>query len=109
MPYTTIYYSQIINLEFVFWEYNSNNSANFVVLNSSCNAIQKPTLIDQLINALMRNVRFLSAFGLHTQGMTVEASEKMFLEYAFRDKKNAPKQAALGTFDAAYLNYTLGN
>ena len=56
----------------------------------------------------LRNVRFLSAIGLHTQGMTVEASEKMFRELAFRDEGNARQQAARGTFDPAYLNYTLG-
>lgn len=66
------------------------------------------THIGQLINALMRNVRFLSAIGLHTQGMTVETSEKMFRELAFRDEKNAHQQAARRTFDAAYLNHTLG-
>ena len=32
----------------------------------------------------------------------------MFRELAFRDEKNAHQQAAQGTFDAAYLNYTLG-
>jgi hypothetical protein len=64
--------------------------------------------IGQLVNALMRNIRFLSAIGLHTQGMTVATSEKMFRELAFRDEKNAHQQAARGTFDPAYLNYTLG-
>lgn len=66
------------------------------------------THIGQLLNALLRDVRFLSAIGLHTQGMTVEASEKMFRELAFRDPGNAKQQAARGTFDPAYINYTLG-
>ena len=66
------------------------------------------THIGQLINALMRNVRFLSAIGLHTQRMRVETSKKMFRELALRDEKNAHQQAARGTLDAAYLNYTLG-
>ncbi|HEY8038107.1 MAG TPA: DUF885 family protein [Methylobacter sp.] len=48
------------------------------------------------------------SIGLHTQGMTVETSEKMFRELAFRDEENARQQAARGTFDPAYLNYTLG-
>jgi uncharacterized protein (DUF885 family) len=64
--------------------------------------------IGQLVNALIRNVRFLSAIGLHTQGMPVAESEKMFRELAFRDDANARQQAARGTFDPAYLNYTLG-
>ncbi len=66
------------------------------------------THIGQLLNALLRNVRFLSAIGLHTEGMTVEESEKMFLEQAFQDPRNARQQAARGTFDPGYLNYTLG-
>ena len=64
--------------------------------------------IGQLLNALIRNVRFLTAIGLHTQGMSVAESEKMFRELAFRDAANARQQAARGTFDPAYLNYTLG-
>ena len=58
--------------------------------------------------ALLRDVRFLSAIGLHTQGMTLAQSEKMFRESAFADAGNARQQAARGTYDPAYLNYTLG-
>ena len=64
--------------------------------------------IGQLSDALLRNVRFLSAIGLHTKGMTVAQSEKMFHEQAFQDPGNARQQAARGTMDPAYLNYTLG-
>jgi hypothetical protein len=64
--------------------------------------------VGQLRNALLRNVRLLSAIGLHTQGMTVEESERLFLESAFQDPGNARQQAARGTYDPAYLNYTLG-
>jgi uncharacterized protein (DUF885 family) len=75
---------------------------------SGLNAGDAETHIGQLLNALIRNVRFLSAIGLHTQDLTVETSEKMFRELAFRDEGNARQQAARGTFDPAYLNYTLG-
>ena len=64
--------------------------------------------IGQLKDALLRDVRFLSSIGLHTQGMTVAQSEKMFLENAYADPGNARQQAARGTYDPAYLNYTLG-
>jgi uncharacterized protein (DUF885 family) len=64
--------------------------------------------IGQLIDALLRDVRLLSSIGLHTHGMTVEQSEKMFREQAFQDPGNARQQAARGTYDPAYLNYTLG-
>lgn len=66
------------------------------------------THIGQLSNALLRNVRFLSAIGLHTQGMTVADSERMFREQAFTDAGTARQQAARGTYDPAYLNYTMG-
>jgi uncharacterized protein (DUF885 family) len=66
------------------------------------------THIGQLTNALLRDVRMLSSIGLHTQGMTVEQSETMFRELAFQDAGNARQQAARGTYDPAYLNYTLG-
>ncbi len=64
--------------------------------------------IGQLLNALLRDVRYLSAIGLHTGGMSVLESERMFRELAFQDPANARQQAARGTFDPAYLNYTLG-
>ena len=66
------------------------------------------THIGQLLNALLRNVRYLSTIGLHTKGMTVEESEQMFREKAYQDPGNARQQAARGTYDPAYLNYTLG-
>ncbi|MGH9339154.1 MAG: DUF885 domain-containing protein [Acidobacteriota bacterium] len=68
-----------------------------------------PTVhIGQLSNALLRNARFLSAIGLHSGTMTVEESELMFREKTFQDAGTARQQAARGTFDPAYLNYTMG-
>jgi hypothetical protein len=66
------------------------------------------THIGQLAEALLRDVRFLSAIGLHTEGMTLAQSEKLFRESAFADPGNARQQAARGTYDPGYLNYTLG-
>jgi hypothetical protein len=66
------------------------------------------THIGQLSNALLRNVRFLSAIGLHTRGMTVAESEKMFIDQAFSDAGTARQQSTRGTYDPAYLNYTMG-
>jgi Bacterial protein of unknown function (DUF885) len=64
--------------------------------------------VGQLTDALLRNVRFLSAIGLHTQGMTLAESDRMFRERAYTDSGNARQQAARGTFDPEYLKYTLG-
>ena len=64
--------------------------------------------IGQLLNALLRNVRYMCAIGLHTKGMTVAQCEKMFKDKAYQDAGNARQQAARGTYDPAYLNYTMG-
>ncbi len=64
--------------------------------------------IGQLMNATLRNVRFLTAIGMHTGKMTVEDSDRMFREQGYQDAGTARQQAARGTFDPAYLNYTMG-
>lgn len=64
--------------------------------------------VGQLQNALLRNVRYMSAIGLHTGGMTQEQSLAMFRDHAFQDEANARQQAVRGTFDPMYLAYTLG-
>jgi len=64
--------------------------------------------VGMLTNALMRDVRFLSAICLHTGCMSLEESEKMFRENAFADAGTARQQALRGTYDPGYLAYTLG-
>ena len=64
--------------------------------------------IGMLANALLRDVRFLSAICLHTGCMTLEESEKMFRDQAFADAGNARQQALRGSYDPGYLAYTLG-
>ena len=64
--------------------------------------------IGQLSNALLRNCRYVSAIGLHARGMTQQQSYELFRNECFQDEGNARQQAARGTYDPAYLNYTLG-
>jgi hypothetical protein len=64
--------------------------------------------VGQLLEALLRDLRFVCAIGLHTQHMSVADCETLFREQAFADPGNARQQAARGTFDPAYLNYTMG-
>jgi uncharacterized protein (DUF885 family) len=66
------------------------------------------THIGQLSNALLRDCRFLSAIGMHSGGMTMDQSRRMFLDQCFQDEGSARQQAARGTYDPAYLNYTMG-
>jgi len=64
--------------------------------------------IGMLANALLRDVRFISAICLHAGCMSLDESEKMFREKAFADAGNARQQALRGTYDPGYLAYTLG-
>ncbi|MCH8615997.1 DUF885 domain-containing protein [Sphingomonas sp. SM33] len=65
-------------------------------------------LIGQLSNALLRDCRFLSAIGMHTGSMTQQQSYDLFRNQCYQDEGNAKQQAARGTYDPAYLNYTMG-
>ena len=64
--------------------------------------------LGQLNDALVRNVRFVCALGLHTSGMTVEEAEQRFVEDAFMEQATANEEALRGTSDPQYLGYTLG-
>ena len=66
------------------------------------------TRIGQISNALLRNARFLSTIALHTKGWSVEDSKRFFMDEAFQSEGTAIQQAARGTYDPAYLNYTMG-
>jgi hypothetical protein len=66
------------------------------------------TRIGQISKALLRDARFLSTIGLHTQGWSVEDSKRFFIEEGFQSEGTAIQQAARGTYDPAYLNYTMG-
>jgi len=79
-----------------------------MMLEAGLRGASPETRIGQLSQALKRNARFLSAIRLHAGGMTVEESEKFFVEEAYQDQGTAQQQAARGTYDPAYLNYTLG-
>ena len=64
--------------------------------------------IGQLSDALLRNARFLASIGMHARGMTLAEAEKLFHDQALQTAPTARQQAARGTFDPAYLNYTMG-
>ena len=72
------------------------------------NAGDAETHIGQLSEAMLRDCRFLSAIGMHARGMTQEQSRQMFVDQCYQDEGTARQQAARGTYDPAYLNYTMG-
>jgi uncharacterized protein (DUF885 family) len=66
------------------------------------------THVGQLSEALLRDARFLASIGMHARGMTQEQAEQLFRDQGLQTTPTARQQAARGTFDPAYLNYTLG-
>lgn len=66
------------------------------------------TRLGQLSDALLRDCRFVVSIGLHTQGMTLEAAERRFIDDCHQDAASAHEQAVRGTFDPGYFAYTLG-
>ena len=68
-----------------------------------------PTLlVTQLLEALVRNCRYLCSLGMHTQGMSVDEATRFFMDHAYMEELPARREAMRGTFDPGYLNYTLG-
>ncbi|MEZ5285940.1 MAG: DUF885 domain-containing protein [Vicinamibacterales bacterium] len=82
--------------------------AEEMMWDAGLDAGQPESHIGQLMNALLRDCRFLSAIGLHARGMTDAESKALFLTECYQDEGNARQQSARGTYDPAYLNYTLG-
>jgi hypothetical protein len=62
----------------------------------------------QLMDALLRDCRFLVAIGLHCRGMTMADAVRTFMEKGFQSELPAQREATRGAFDPLYLNYTLG-
>jgi uncharacterized protein (DUF885 family) len=79
-----------------------------MMLEAGLRGADPETRIGQLSNALLRNARFLSTIGLHTQGWSVEDSKQFFINEGFQAEGTAIQQAARGTYDPAYLNYNMG-
>lgn len=62
----------------------------------------------QLQDALLRDVRFIVGIKMHTEGMTVEQAQEMFVEQAHEPVPVAESEAKRGTSDATYGYYTMG-
>jgi hypothetical protein len=96
----------------LWWDYSFGEGwAHYteeMMYDAGLGAGQPEMRVGMLTNALLRDVRFLSAICLHSGCMSLEESEKMFREQAFADAGNARQQALRGTYDPGYLAYTLG-
>ncbi len=65
-------------------------------------------LLTQLLEALVRNCRYVCSVAMHTGDMTVDEATRFFMDNAFMAEHPARREALRGTFDPGYLNYTLG-
>jgi hypothetical protein len=96
----------------LWWDYAFGEGwahyAEEMMYGAGLGAGQPEKRVGMLANALLRDVRFLSAICLHSGCMSLAESEKMFREQAFADSGNARQQALRGTYDPGYLAYTLG-
>jgi uncharacterized protein (DUF885 family) len=59
-------------------------------------------------DALLRDVRFIVGIKMHTQGMTIEQAQDMFVNEAYQPEPVAESEAKRGTSDATYGYYTMG-
>ena len=65
-------------------------------------------LLTQLLEALVRNCRYVCSVAMHTGNMTVDEATRFFMENSFMAEHPSRREALRGTFDPGYLNYTLG-
>jgi len=65
-------------------------------------------LLTQLLEALVRNCRYMCSIAMHTGNMTVDEAAEFFMENAYMGEHPARREALRGVFDPGYLNYTLG-
>ena len=79
-----------------------------MVINSDYGKAQPKLVFTQLLEALVRNCRYLCSIRMHTQGMTVDQATRFFMDNAYMAELPARREALRGTFDPGYLNYTLG-
>jgi len=64
--------------------------------------------LTQVLEALVRNCRYMCSIWMHTQHMSVEDATRFFMENAYMGELPARREALRGTFDPGYINYTLG-
>jgi uncharacterized protein (DUF885 family) len=64
--------------------------------------------VGQLVDALLRDARFIVGVQMHTGNMTVEQAKDFFIQEGYQVPPIAEVEARRGTSDPTYLVYTLG-
>ena len=62
----------------------------------------------QLIDALLRNCRYIVGIEMHTGQMTYEQGIQFFMKHGYMTRDYAERETKRGTSDPTYLVYTLG-
>ena len=62
----------------------------------------------QIVDALLRDARYIVGIKEHTEGMTVDQATDFFVNEAHQTRQLARKEALRGTSDPTYLYYALG-
>jgi uncharacterized protein (DUF885 family) len=62
----------------------------------------------QLVDALLRDCRYIVGIGMHTQGMTMAQANKFFVAEGRQQPVVGAMETKRGTADPTYLMYTLG-
>ena len=64
--------------------------------------------VGQLVDALLRDSRYIAGLEMHTGNMTVEQAKSFFIEEGYQVAPIAEVEARRGTSDPLYMVYTLG-
>jgi len=64
--------------------------------------------LGQLLDALLRDARFISGIEMHTGKMTLAQSKQFFIDEGYQTPAVADAESKRGTSDPTYLVYTLG-
>ncbi len=62
----------------------------------------------QLVDALLRDCRYIVGIRMHTQGMTMEQAKEFFIKEGHQVTVVGEMETKRGTGDPTYLMYTLG-
>ncbi|AGY59746.1 DUF885 domain-containing protein [Gloeobacter kilaueensis] len=62
----------------------------------------------QLVDALLRDCRYIVGIQMHTKGMSLAQGVEFFVKEGYQPRVNAEIEARRGTADPTYLVYTLG-
>ena len=64
--------------------------------------------LGQIVDALLRDARFMAAIQMHTGTMSLDQARTFFVDEGYQTRSVADVEVKRGTSDALYLYYTLG-